>query len=137
MPKTKQQKQEAVQSLADDLKKAKAAVFANFQGLTVEESQDLRGKCRQEGVNVLAAKKTLVKRVCDEIGLEGADPANFDGGVATFVGTEDETAAARIVNNFAKDHEIVKIFGGVLEGKYISDSEVKNLANLPTSEAEN
>ena len=52
--------------------------------------------------------------------------------MATFVSTEDETTAARIVNNFAKSHELVKIFGGILEGKYINDDKVKNLANLPT-----
>ncbi len=131
MPKTKQQKQTSISQLAQDLKAAKVAVFANFQGLTVEQSQDLRGKCRVEGVSVLASKKTLVKRALDEAGLTGIDPTDFVGGIATFIGKEDETAAARVVNNFAKIHELVSIFGGILEGKYISATEVKNLANLP------
>ena len=134
MAKTKQQKQDTIISLVDGLKNSKATVFANFQGLTVEQSQDLRSKCRESGVSVLAAKKTLVKRACDEAKIEGVDPTSFSGGVATFIGMEDETVAARIVNNFAKDHEIVSIFGGILEGKFISSDEVKNLANLPTKQ---
>lgn len=134
MAKTKQQKQDAISSLVDGLKNSKATVFANFQGLTVEELQGLRGKCREVKVNVLAAKKTLVKRACEEAGIGGVDPTNFDGGVATFMSIEDETVAARIVNNFAKNHEIVSIFGGILEGKFINPDEVKNLANLPTKQ---
>lgn len=134
MPKTKQQKQDAIQTLSDGLKNAKATVFANFQGLTVEESQDLRGKCRKIGVDVLAAKKTLVECACNNAKIEGVNPTSFDGGVATFMSNEDETVVARVVNNFAKDHEIVSIFGGILEGKFISSYEVKQLANLPTKE---
>jgi len=134
MAKTKQQKQDTIKDLTDGLKNAKAAVFANFQGLTVEESQDLRSKCREQGIDVLAAKKTLVKQACDDLKLEGANPASFQGGVAAFMATEEETSAARVVNTFAKDHDIVEIFGGILEGKYISGDEVKFLANLPTRE---
>ncbi len=134
MAKTKQQKQDTINNLAEGLKNAKAAVFANFQGLTVEQSQDLRAKCREQGINVLASKKTLVKQACNDLKLEGVDPTSFQGGVAAFMATEEETSAARVVNNFAKDHKIVEIFGGILEGKYISGDEVKYLANLPTRE---
>ncbi len=134
MAKTKQQKQDTINNLTEGLKNAKAAVFANFQGLTVEQSQDLRSVCREAGINVLAAKKTLVKQVCDDLKLEGVNPTNFEGGVATFMATDEETSAARIVNTFAKEHKIVEIFGGILEGKYISGDEVKYLANLPTKQ---
>ena len=134
MAKTKQQKQETAKSLTDGLKNAKAAVFANFQGLTVEQSQELRSICRKAGISVLAAKKTIVKKACDELKLEGIDPTSFSGGVATFMANEEETSAARIVNTFAKSHNIVEIFGGILEGRYISGDEVKYLANLPTRE---
>lgn len=134
MAKTKQQKQDTIEVLLDGLKSSKVAVFANFQGLTVEESQNLRSDCRAEGVSVLASKKTLVQRACDELKLEGADPAKFAGGVATFMAQNDETSAARIVNAFAKQNDIVEIFGGILEGKYIDADAVKYLANLPTKD---
>jgi len=134
MPKTKQQKQDTIKSLTDGLKQSKGAVFANFQGLTVAESQELRTSCRKEGITVLAAKKTLLKRACVDADLKDIDPTAFSGGTATFMGTDDEVAPARIVNNFAKKHEIVEIFGGLLEGKFIDGNKVKELANLPTRE---
>jgi len=58
----------------------------------------------------------------------------FEGGVATFTGTTDEVAPARIVNDFAKKNEVVAIFGGTLDGKYIDAVFVKNLASLPSKQ---
>lgn len=133
MAKTKQQKQATVKSLSQALKQAKGVVFANFQGLTVAESQELRKKCREQKVQVLAAKKTLVKRACEEINLLPiVDPVTFAGGIATFTSVADEVAAARIVNDFAKEHKVVEIFGGILEGQYIDNAKIKYLAGLPT-----
>jgi len=134
MPKSKAQKQVTVKTLLDGLKSGKSAVFANFQGLTVAETEELRKNCRKEGVTMLAAKKTLVKRVFDELGLAEVDPTSFAGGVATFIGTTDEVAPAKLVNVFGKTHEAIAIFGGLLEGKYITAASVKNLAALPSKQ---
>ena len=131
MPKSKVQKQETINSLATGLKQAKSVVFANFQGLTVAQSEDLRKTSHKENVVMLAAKKTLVKRALEEAGVGGVDPSSFAGGVATFLAKDDEISAAKIVSTFAKKHEVVKIFGGILEGKFIDAGMVKSLAALP------
>lgn len=130
MPKTKQQKQATIESLVESLKTAKGVVFANFQGLTVAQTESLRKEARKAGVSVLAAKKTLIKRALDQAGLKDVDIATFQGGVATFVG-EDEIASAKVVATFAKKNEIVKIFGGIMDGKFVDAGMVKNLSALP------
>jgi large subunit ribosomal protein L10 len=130
MPKTRQQKVQAVESLTGGLKESKGAVFANFTGLKVTDFEALRKSARAEKVQVQVAKKTLVKRVFEDLGV-AVDPKTFNGGVVTLSGP-DEIAAAKIVSNFAKDHEMVTIYGGVLEGKFIDASGVKNLASLPS-----
>lgn len=132
MPKSRQQKQETIKSLEEGLKAAKGVVFANFQGLKVSEAEELRRECRKNNVKVVAAKKTLVKRACEDMDLKDVNPKVFAGGVATFMALDDELSAARIVNNFSKTHEILQIFGGVLEGKFVDVSAVKSLANLPS-----
>ncbi|MFA7653693.1 MAG: 50S ribosomal protein L10 [Candidatus Magasanikbacteria bacterium] len=134
MPKNRQQKETTVKTLLDGLKAGKSAVFANFQGLTVSQTEELRKSCRQEGVSVLAAKKTLVHRVFEELGIKDVDPQAFTGGIATFIGTADEVAPAKLVNTFGKTHEVVQIFGGLLEGKYITAASVKSLAALPNKQ---
>lgn len=131
MPKSKLQKKETVGALSEGLKQAKAVVFANFQGLTVAKTEELRKNSRKENVDVLAAKKTLVKRALDEAGITGVDPMVFQGGVATFLAKGDEISAAKVVNTFAKTNDVVTIYGGILEGKFIDAAGVKALAALP------
>lgn len=131
MPKSKSQKQATVEILAAGLKAAKGAVFANFQGLTVAQSEELRRQCRAERITMIAAKKTLVKRALEAVGLGDVDINNFRGGVAAFMGQSDEVAPAKVVAAFAKKAEMVILFGGILEGKFIDAAMAMSLAKLP------
>lgn len=133
MAKTKEQKQAQVTLLATHLKEAKSAVFANFQGLTVEQTDKLRAACRENNILFAASKKTLVQKALEEAGIE-ADARNFEGGVAVAFGLTDEIAPAQIVAKFAKEHDIVTLFGGILEGGFISAEKVEALAKLPSKQ---
>jgi large subunit ribosomal protein L10 len=133
MAKTRVQKEEAIKSLAEGIKNSKSAVFANFQGLKVTEMDELRGQCRENKIDCFAVKKTLLKRALGDAGLE-VDTKAFEGSVAALLGTEDEVAPAQVVAKFAKDHEIVKIFGGILEGNMIDSEKVTELSKLPSKQ---
>lgn len=133
MAKTKEQKQAQVDALVSNLKESKSAVFANFQGLTVQETEELRAKCRENGIIFTASKKTLVGRAFEEAGID-ADATSFDGGVAVAFGMEDEVAPAQVVAGFAKDHEVVTLFGGILEGAFIASEKVVALSKLPSKQ---
>ena len=78
MPKSRQQKQSTITTLESGLKEAKAVVFANFQGLTVAKAEDLRRKARAEGVKVLVAKKTLVKKAWRMYGKSSTESMMVD-----------------------------------------------------------
>ena len=133
MAKTKQQKEQTLGVLTDSLKSAKAAVFTNFQGLKVSESEELRDICRKQNITYVASKKTLLKKALEKAGFD-IDAGSFQGGVATIFGTEDEVAPAQIIANFAKKHSVVRIFGGILEGKFIEANRVEMLAKLPSKQ---
>ncbi len=133
MAKTRQTKEQAVQELVESLKNAKSAVFANFQGLKVSESEELRGICREQGVTYVASKKTLLKHALAELGMD-IDTKAFEGGPAVVLGVEDEVAPAQIIAKFAKDHEVVSVFGGTLEGNYIDTEKVNDLSKLPSKD---
>jgi len=132
MSKTKQQKQEAIKILEEGIKGSKGVVFANFQGLDVPSMEELRRSCRENDIDILVAKKTLVKLALEKAGLKDVDTKTFEGGLATLMGRGDEVSSARTINDFAKSHDVVKIFGGILEGKFIDETGIKSLANLPS-----
>jgi len=133
MAKTKQSKEQAVQDLVFHLKDSKAAVFANFQGLKVSESEELRGICRDQNITYVASKKTLLQKALSELGLE-VNTKVFEGSPAVIIGVTDEVAPAQIIAKFSKSHELVSIFGGMLEGKLIDDAKVKELSALPSKQ---
>jgi len=134
MAKSRQQKEESIKLLSDGMKAAKSVVFANFQGLKVTEMESLRAACRENDITCQATKKTLVKRAIADSGLGEIDTKAFDGGVAVFLGNSDEVAPAQIVAKFAKENEVVKVFGGVLEGSFIDSDKVMALSKLPNKE---
>ena len=133
MAKTKEQKQVHVDALVADLKESKSAVIANFQGLTVQATEELRAKCRENNIKFIATKKTLLKRALSALDLD-VDTKSFEGGVSVAFGLTDEVAPAKVIADFAKDNEIVTMFGGVLEGSYIDNAKVAELSKLPSKE---
>lgn len=132
MPKTKQQKQEVVEKLADKLSKTKSVVFANYFGLKVKDIQALKKLCKEVGVEYTVVKKTLMKLALEKAGLKGVDLAKLGGELAVALGYEDEVAAAKVLDKFARDHESLKITGGILENKFTDANAMKQLASLPS-----
>src|SRR3989344_3450327 len=134
MPKTKAQKKEIIEVLKEKFKTMKSAVFVNFSGIPVKEINNLRNTCQEENVGYLVAKKTLFKKVLSESGYEGVQDQKFEGEVAAVIGFEDEVAPAKLVSDFIKEHDKMKIIAGILEGSLIDENKIKALAKLPSKQ---
>lgn len=132
MAKTRSQKELTLSQLTDALTAAKSVVFADFRGLTVADATDFRRKAKKEGVSVVVAKKTLMRLAFDKAGYEGVDPANLEGAIVLAIGNEDEVAPAKLVVEFGKTHETLKVVAGVFERKLVDAASIKALAKLPS-----
>ena len=104
MAKTKQQKEDFISLLRDKLSEAKGVVVVSYTGLNVPNTEELRNKCKNEQVNFMAVKKTLLKKVLSELKLDDVE-LDYSGSLAVAFGREDEIAPAKILNDFAKKHE--------------------------------
>ena len=62
MAKTKEQKSDALKILKEQMTGAKSMIVADFNGLTVVATEELRNKCKEENVEFLAVKKTLFSK---------------------------------------------------------------------------
>jgi len=133
MAKTREQKAEQLKQVKDSLTDSKGVVLADYTGLKVMDTEELRNKLKEENVEMIAIKKTLLKKVLEEVGYEGVDSLDFSGSIAIAVG-DDEVAPARIISEFAKDHPEIQFRGGILEGKAIDQSGVTALAALPSKQ---
>ncbi|MBI4091016.1 MAG: 50S ribosomal protein L10 [Candidatus Komeilibacteria bacterium] len=130
MAKARLRKEEEIKGILDKLTKSKAVVFATQKGVTVHDMEALRRDLRKEDAELTTIKKTLLKRVMAEKGIQ-ADVSAFDGTVGLAFSYGDEVAAARLVAAFAKQHEGVAIAGGILENSAVSSEIMKALASLP------
>ena len=133
MAKSRQQKELTVGALTDDLKRMKSVVFADFQGLKAGEIEEIRTKCVKSGLRYAVAKKTLLNLAFKQAGLT-MDTKSVTGSLTTVISFEDEVAPAKILADYAKAHEALKIKGGVLEAKFIDTKAVLALAKLPSKQ---
>jgi large subunit ribosomal protein L10 len=74
----------------------------------------------------------LTRRAAEEAGVKQLLEL-IDGPTAiAFIDAEgDPAAAAKILNDTARAHDVLVIRGGLLEGDTVSDVEIKRLATLP------
>src|SRR5699024_2941150 len=128
---TLEQKKAVVAEVADAARTAHSAIAAEYRGLTVSEMTELRKKARGEGVYLKVAKNTLVKRA-----VEGTDfecmAESLTGPLLFAFSMEDPGAAARLIDEYAKDNDKL-ITRLVAIGAQLHDpGEIKRLAKLPT-----
>ena len=126
-------KEAKVVEIKEKLEKAQAIVLASYQGLTVEEDTQLRKNLREAGVEYKVYKNTLVTLAAKELGLEGI-VEYLEGPVAIAFGYEDVTVAARVLNDFAKDHKKLELKAGIVEGVVYDTDKIKQLATIPSKE---
>lgn len=128
-----QQKQQMVADLSEKLKSAAAGVFVDYCGLTVEEDTILRNKMREAGIEYTVIKNTLTKRAANEAGYTEFDEI-LNGPTALALSFDDVVAPARVIAEFAKDHEIFEIKAGFMDGRAMSLEEVTALSKIPSKD---
>ncbi len=94
-------KQERVKELSDILNNATAGVIVDYKGITVEEDTALRRSLREAGVNYFVEKNTMLRFAVKNVGLDELTSV-LEGTTAIAVSDNDETAAARILGEFAE-----------------------------------
>lgn len=132
MPKTRAQKAEMVGDLSNKLSGARSVVISQILGLTVSEMTELKSLLRKEGVSNQVVKISLLKLALARAGM-AADSFDIHSQISVSY-ADDETSAARILKDFAKEHENLKLVSGFLEKQSLSLPQVMELANLPSKQ---
>ena len=133
MSKAIEKKQELVNQIAEEIKASTSVVIADYRGLNVAEVTELRNNMRNEGLTFKVYKNSLVRRAMEQAGIEGLDEVLIGPNAFAF-STDDAVAPARVLNDFAKQHENLELKAGVIEGKVADQSEIKAIASLPSRE---
>ena len=127
---SKKRKDELVGQYQGWLNDSKAVILTEYVGLSMAQIDDLRRKVRDAGGEFHIIKNTLGKVAFEKAGLTIPEKL-LEGSTAAAFAFQDGPAMAKIVNEFARTSEFVKVKGGFLEKQVISAEEVKALADLP------
>ena len=107
------------------------AVAAEYRGLSVGEMTELRKKARESGVYLRVVKNTLARRAVEGTDFECMQDT-LKGPILLAFAKDDPGAAARIIKDFAKEHDALQAVSLSAGGQLMPGSDLAKLADLPT-----
>ena len=110
---------------------ALSAVVSDYRGLTVSQMTDLRAKARESGVFLKVIRNTLARRAVEGTEYECLKEA-FSGPTLLAFSNEDPGAAARLLKDYAREHEALKVRALSVGGQLFGAEDIDRLAKLPT-----
>lgn len=129
----KLQKTECINSISENLSRAKATFLVDFRGLDVEQMTVLRKKLRQVDSEIRVVRNTLARLALKKYPeMESSLQNDFLGPNAFVFAYEDVSASAKALSEFSKDNEFLKLKSGVMEGQRLDEVKIKALATLPS-----
>ena len=124
-------KKAIVAEVAEVAASAYSAVAAEYRGLSVAEMTDLRSKAREGGVYLKVVRNTLARRAVEDTDFACMQDI-FVGPLVLAFSQEDPGAAARVVKDFAKDHNKLIVKAVSVSGKLLPAEDIEKLAKMPT-----
>ena len=129
------EKQAIVAALADRIKNASAGVLVDYKGITVAQDTELRTELRKNEIDYTVVKNTLTRFALDKAGLQELDSV-LNGTTSLATSTSDPIAPIRVISEYAdKLGGVFNVKAAFLEGKVLSEGEIKQIAALPSKDA--
>lgn len=130
---TREQKKKIIEGLKEKISRQKIMIFVAITGLGSKDLFDLKSNLRREDCQLSVFKKTLMRLVFKEEGIE-IDPKKMEGEIAIVLGFKDEISPAKIVYEFSQKSPNLKILGGFFENKFREAEEIIILAKISSKE---
>lgn len=127
---TKERKNELVTQYVDWMNRSQAMIVTEYKGLTMKQIDDIRAKVRENGGEFHIVKNTLGEVAVKQAGFQHQDHL-LEGTTAVTFAFRDAPALAKILSDYARTLEPVKIKGGYLDKTAITEADIKSLAELP------
>jgi len=127
----RERKAREIQTLRERFGRMAAAILSDYRGLTVQETSQWRDACRDAAVELRVVKNTFLREVTKDTPYRDAIGPYLRGMTVVAWSYEDPTAAARVVTEYAKRNDKVKVKCALLDGRVLPAGEVKGLAGMP------
>jgi len=126
------QKEELISLLKDKLTSSSFVAVIHYRGMSDKELYDMRVALKAKDCGMKIAKNTLVKVAIQGTDLEALTP-HLSGPTAVLY-SQDMIALSKVISDFSKDVEVLKIKIGYLDKELISEDAIRDLAKLGSLE---
>ena len=126
----KEQKKNYIAEMSTQFENSKAVMVTHYQGLTMNQLDELRAQMREHGIIFKITKNRITKLALEKTKCKELSDL-FTGPTAVAFG-EDAIMSARILSKFAKDNQNLKLIGGIMDNEVLDQAGVQNVASLPT-----
>ena len=124
-----EQKKKEVDALVEEVSVASAGVIVNYYKTNVEDDTKLRAACRKAGVEYKVIKNTMLRFVFNATNYSELND-NLNGMTAFAYSKDDVVAPAKVLADFAKDHENFEIKGVRLHGAQALHREAQTVHDV-------
>ncbi|HEV8198311.1 MAG TPA: 50S ribosomal protein L10 [Gemmatimonadales bacterium] len=131
---SKAERQDQVAVLTDRFKGSPDIYVTDFSGLSVGKITELRRRLRAAGARYVVVKNTLAQRALAANQITVLDE-HLAGPTGLVVAGKDPLAAAKVISDFAREHQKPQVRIGLVDGKAVNPAYVKRLGELPSRDA--
>jgi len=130
----KQQKQAAIENLETQFSNSQGSFLVNYQGLSVAQLKTLRFALGDKGGSLKVAKNRLARLALKDVSSCKGLESLLVGQLAYVFSQGEITSVAKVLVDFAKKNDKLKVIAGCSESKIYDAKLVTLLASLPSRE---
>ena len=128
----REDKARVIEELTEKLK-SNSVVLVDYKGINVAQSDRLRARSRESGVEFVVAKNTLAQIAADRAGIENISELLVGPTAIAF--SEDPVTGAKLMDEFSNEIDAFELKGGLLDSSRVMDAAgVARLSRLPGRE---
>lgn len=127
----KEQKTAQISEIQDRFSRMTSAVLTDFRGLDVENMTVLRDEFRKVGVDFKVIKNKLLGIATGDLGYRAELLPYLKEPTAVAWSYDDPSAAAKVVVDFTKKNEKLKIKCAIVDGDVLDAQGVVALSKMP------
>lgn len=129
------EKQYLITEVESHLKKSDYVILANFTGVTVSDTAELRNSLAAEKAEFHVVKNSSLRVAAKALGLPEFEASTLSGPTAILVGGKNPAGVAKILKKFFDSKQKLEVKVGILDKKLVSAKDLAAIADLPPFEA--
>ena len=119
--------------IKESIKQSGSFLIVKYSGVSSPDMSNLRMALRAVEADMFVVRNTTARRAVKDFGND--DLMKLIDGPCGFVFFKDEpVAASKVLYGFAKDHEKLKLEGGLLKDRVLGVKDIEQMAKLPSRE---